>query len=209
LGVGCRREFISGLVYVKGLAMYVSSTAPLPQNSLMPPPAWQVNASKREMARLNWQVARALMSYECGLNPQGYAEFGPAVVGQVAQANNLLTVSGAAPTNLSSVLSGGPGTAQNLQQMADSTISTPVDTSPPQVIPFNPVQMMAPPLNPPQRNPLNMSAPSWNDSWVSSQKPCNTLQDWISQNPGTTLLIGGALVAGLAAMSQKKRGRRG
>jgi hypothetical protein len=171
--------------------MYVSSSAPLPQNSLMPPPAWQVAKSKGEVARLNFQVARALVAYECGLSPSGYAEFGPAVVGQVSQANNLLNIAGQTP--------------QSLQQMADATLSTPVDSNPPQVIPFNPIQMLSPPLNPPVSNPLNLPGPMWNDSLASSGKPCNAAADWISSHPWLVLLLGGIAAAGLAAYSQKKR----
>jgi hypothetical protein len=189
--------------------MYVATTDPLPQNSLMPPPAWQVQQSKREMARLNWQVGRALISYECGLNPMGYAEFGPAVVGQVAQANNLLNLAGQTPPGSLANALASAGSPASLQQMADSTISTPADRNPPTVIPFNPISMLSPPLNPMQPNPLNLPGPAWNDSLVSTQgKPCNNLQAWISQNPGMALFIGGVVVAGMAAaMSKRKRGR--
>lgn len=174
--------------------MYVSASAPLPQNSLMAPPAWQVARSKAEVARLNLQVARSLIEYECGLNPGAYADFGPAVVGQVAQANQLVNLAGQNP--------------QSLQTMADSTISSGPDQNPPQVIPFNPIRLSAPPLNPKEPNPLNINSPAWNDALASSMKACPTgVQSWIAQHPGLTLLIGAIAAAALAGASSGRRGR--
>jgi hypothetical protein len=172
--------------------MYVSSSAPLPQNSLMPPPAWQVAQSKADMAKINLQTARGLTSYECGLDPSSYGVFGPAVYGQVAQANTLLNIAGA-------------NTPQNLQQLADTTVEPYMEPNPPEVFPFNPVVPIAPPLNVTVRNPLDIGGAGWNDALVSQGGP-------LCAQPSSALgifllLAGAAAVAIVASVTSSKRRR--
>lgn len=176
--------------------MYVSSTAPIPQNSTSPIPAGTSARYLTQKARVMTAAAQAAADYACSTPVSSYSRFGLNFQYQVQRAINLLN-------HLNQGL-----TAPTAQKAVTSTGTSDA----PKVIPLNPVD-----TNPrakqtvPQQGPFD--APRWGDYdgvWPGICTPGATILSWIQQNPWWA--IGGvaavALASGAVGAGVQRRRRR-
>lgn len=175
--------------------MYVSSTAPIPQNSMSPiPPEVSARYNARK-ARVMTAAAKAAANYACSTPVSTFSPFGRNLQYQVQRDLNLLN-------HLNQGL-----TARTAQRGATATGTS----NAPKVIPLNPVDTNPKPKAAvPQQGPFD--APVWGDydgPWPGVCTPGTTILGWIQQNPWWA--IGGiaavALASGAVGAGIKRRRR--
>ncbi len=178
--------------------MYVSSTAPIPQNSMSPLNPNKVARSVYAKQRVALEVARAISEYNCAAPVSSFSGQGPNFQYQVSRAAQLLNQTGQAIAN-----------AADAQRKSTATGTS----SAPHVTPLNPVNTN-PTAEPQVTQPGPWAVPNWGDAasaYPGICTPGTTLLDAMANHPWWTLgalaaiaLAGGALGAGV----KRYRGRR-
>jgi hypothetical protein len=157
--------------------MLISSTSPIPANTLTPIPLSNRDELKR--LALDAAVAKALSASFCSANPNSFALFGPNIVADVAQQLNYLNSIGQGiPVNIAAAATNG-GTSTQASAGGVSPI----------VVPLNPEYLTAPVFQR-KRSPVQ-SQPAWGDAagGPALSKICN--------NPVGALIVMGLLGYGL------------
>lgn len=126
--------------------MYLPSSAPLPQNSSMPPPQWQVDCCSRKMQNVGEAVSRAYAAVMCGASPQSMASWSPELVTSALQNSNYLTANNPPPT------------AEQIKP--PSTISAADVARSPVAVPLNPVDWGAVCTAPPSKSQSLSTTPA-------------------------------------------------
>lgn len=176
--------------------MYVSSTAPIPQNSTSPVPIDASNRYQARKARVLLAAANAAANYACATPVSAYSPFGLNFQFQVQRALDLLN-------HLNQGL-----TAPSAQSKATSTGTR----NAPKVIPLNPVDTNPKPKpSVPSQGPFD--APVWGDydgPWPGVCTPGTTILSWIQQNPWWALggIAAVALASGAVGAGVRRRRRR-
>ena len=176
--------------------MYVSSTAPIPQNSMSPlPPGKAIRYAQRK-ARVQVSVANAMAVYSCSAPVSSFKGFGLNFQWQVQRADNLLN-----QLNI------------NLTLPSAQAGATPSGTSgAPSVVPLNPVNTQ--PKDKPAVPPVaTWDAPTWGDAATAYPGICTpgkSILDWMQSNPGWALggLAAVLLAGGVIGTGAAKRRRR-
>jgi hypothetical protein len=172
--------------------MYVSSTDPIPQNSMSPlPPGPAADYDARKTRTLT-AAALAAANYACSTPVSAFSGQGRNFQYQVMRAINLLNhinTGLTAPTAQRKVTSTGTGGA-------------------PKVIPLNPVDTNPKPKPVvPQQGPFD--APVWGDAdiqWPGTCTPGASILQWVQQNPWWA--VGGVAAVALASGLLGSQGRR-
>lgn len=175
--------------------MIVSTTAPLPHNSLDPPsPARQMAFYARKQRTFS-AVASAASRYNCSAPVASFPGLGLNFQMQVQRAINLLNSIGQ------------PLTAAQSTGASRSTGTGGAPT----VVPFNPVQLTPNSQDPPAQGPFD--APDWGNysgEWPVICSPLRSLLDSLQAHPGWALggLAAVALAAGAFGSKRRNPGRR-
>lgn len=176
--------------------MYVSSTAPIPQNSMSPLPPGRAARYTIRKQITELSVARAASNYACAAPVSSFSDFGFNFQMQVKRADDLL--------NRLNV---------GLTLPAAQAGSTSTGTSgAPKVVPLNPVDTRPTPK--PNVKPVgSWDAPQWGDAATAFPPICTPGQSiitWMQQNPGWALggLAAVLLGAGVIGTGVARRRRR-
>ena len=176
--------------------MYVSSTAPIPQNSMSPVPprkAYRYNLRKQVVGLA---VARADSNYACAAPASSFQGFGLNFQYQVQRATDLLN-------RINSTM-----TAPQAQAGSSSTGTS----GAPKVIPLNPVDTTPKPK--PKIPPVGTwDTPAWGNAataWPPICTPGQSLLNALQNNPGWALggLVALLLAGGVIGVGSAKRRRR-
>lgn len=173
--------------------MIVSTSAPLPHNSLDPPTPQMSAAYNARKNAVFSAVANAASRYDCSAPIASFAGLGFNFQMQVQRATNLLTSIGQTLT----------------QAQATGSSQTTSNSNPPQVVPLNPVQLTpAPSQNPRQQGPFD--TPEWGNysgQWPSICTPLTSLINALQAHPGWALggMVAVALAAGVIGTGKTRR----
>ena len=135
--------------------MYVPKSGPLPQNSLMPPPAEDVAREARRMRRLALSVAAARAEYACIPSPESFAEFGRNVVNDVRHTQTTLNLTGTGNQTIQSLNASDISKAAALDNVVGKA---------PKVVPLNGVAVVPTPPAPTLTGPVSRVTAPWGDS---------------------------------------------
>ena len=176
--------------------MYVSSTAPIPQNSTSPLPAVQAARYNARKNRVMLAAYLAKQTYSCAAPVSSFQDFGTNFQYQVQRADDLLNRIG---QNLSAVSAQAGATSQGT-------------SGAPKVTPLNPVDITPKP-KPQVTQPGPWDAPQWGDSATALPAICTPGQSFLEalqNNPGWALggLVAVLLAGGVIGAGVKRRRRR-